>query len=200
MSRVLAPLAGVAVVLALIVGPGIVAVRQQAQTRNFRVVRDGVLYRSGQMSTAGLSRIFHDYGIRTVICLRDGRSAAEQAEEEVCARKGITFIRLPPRNWGDGVGEAPVEENVRKFREVLADPSNYPILVHCFAGTHRTGAYCAIYRMEHEGWSNEQAIAEIKACGYRNLDEEWDILGYLEQYVPVHKWAPVGTNARAQRP
>jgi len=24
----------------------------------------------------------------------------------------------------------------------------------------------------------------MKACGYDNLDEEWDILGYLENYRP----------------
>jgi hypothetical protein len=82
----------------------------------------------------------------------------------------------------------PVEEGVRKFRAVLNDERNYPVLVHCFAGIHRTGAYCAIYRMEYEHWDNVQALAEMKACGYTNLDEELDILGYLEQYRP--SWMP----------
>ena len=76
----------------------------------------------------------------------------------------------------------------RKFRALLADPKNHPVLVHCFAGVHRTGAYAAIYRMEFERWSNARAIAELKACGYSNLDDEWDVLGYLEQYRP--SWAP----------
>jgi protein tyrosine/serine phosphatase len=67
----------------------------------------------------------------------------------------------------------------------MADPKNYPVLVHCFAGIHRTGAYTAIYRMEFEGWSNAKAIAEVKACGYTNLDDEWDILNYLERYRPA---------------
>ena len=47
-----------------------------------------------------------------------------------------------------------------------------------------TGAYCAIYRMEFEGWSNDQAMNEMKACGYTTLDEDWDICTYLEQYRP----------------
>jgi hypothetical protein len=38
--------------------------------------------------------------------------------------------------------------------------------------------------MEYEHWSNDEAIGEMKACGYSNLDDEWDILGYLEQYRP----------------
>jgi tyrosine-protein phosphatase SIW14 len=69
----------------------------------------------------------------------------------------------------------------------MSDPSKYPVLVHCFAGTHRTGAYCAIYRMEQEHWTNAQALAEMKTYGYITLDEEWDILGYLEVYRPTWK-------------
>ncbi len=97
-------------------------------------------------------------------------------------------MRILPNQWGDVGGSVPVEEGVRKFRAVMNDPHNYPVLVHCFAGIHRTGAYCAIYRMEFEHWSNAQAIAEMKACGYTNLDDELDILGYLEQYRP--SWMP----------
>jgi len=60
-------------------------------------------------------------------------------------------------------------------------------LVHCFAGIHRTGAFCAIYRMEYEGWTNAGAIAEMKACGYNTLEDEWDVLGYIEKYQPRKK-------------
>jgi hypothetical protein len=38
--------------------------------------------------------------------------------------------------------------------------------------------------MEYEGWSNAEAIAEMRTCGYKDLEDEWDLLGYLEQYVP----------------
>jgi protein tyrosine/serine phosphatase len=179
---------GVGVVVVLIAGPAVLAVHDQYQMRNFRVVREGVLYRSGQMTRAGLERAVHDYGIRTVICLRDGLTAADQAEEKYCEKEGIRFVRIPPSSWGDVGGVVPAEEGLRKFRALLADPKNHPVLVHCFAGVHRTGAYAAIYRMEFEHWSNARAIAELKACGYSNLDDEWDVLGYLEQYRP--SWAP----------
>jgi hypothetical protein len=48
--------------------------------------------------------------------------------------------------------------------------------------------------MEYEHWSNAAALAEMKALGYENLDDEWDILGYLEQYQPRWKqnFAPTG--------
>jgi tyrosine-protein phosphatase SIW14 len=89
----------------------------------------------------------------------------------------------------------PADEGVQRFREIMDEPKNYPVLIHCFGGIHRTGAFCAIYRMEYEHWTNEQAIAEMRACGYKDLDDEWDLLGYLEQYRPrwQQRQAPVPT-------
>jgi protein tyrosine/serine phosphatase len=184
MSRVLQISTGTIVVAALIAAPVAFALYQQGQMRNFRVVRDGVLYRSGQMTIPGLKRVFHDHGIKTVVCLRDGKTDLDRAEEAFCNSEEVTFVRIPPTGWGDFGTGVPVEAGVRKFKEVLTDPRNYPVLVHCFAGIHRTGAYTAIYRMEFEHWSNEQAMAEMRACGYDTLDEEMDILSYLEQYHP----------------
>ena len=49
------------------------------------------------------------------------------------------------------------------------------MLIHCFAGIHRTGVYCAVYRMDHDGWSNREAIAEMRALGYATLDDDLDV-------------------------
>ena len=72
----------------------------------------------------------------------------------------------------------------------MADRNNYPVLIHCCAGIHRTGAYCAIYRMECEHWSNAQALDELHRFGYEHLYDEWDILTYLEDYRPSWKEPP----------
>ena len=49
---------------------------------------------------------------------------------------------------------------------VFDDPSNYPILIHCRAGLHRTGCMAAIYRMEYQGWTPERAVDEMRAHGF----------------------------------
>src|SRR4030095_15096148 len=106
---------------------------------------------------------------------------------------GLKFIRIGPLPWSGEEGKAPpVQKGIDTFLEVMRDKKNYPVLIHCFAGSHRTGAYCAVYRMEYERWTNEDALAEMKAFGYSNLDDELDILGYLEQYRP--RWQ-LRTNA-----
>jgi protein tyrosine/serine phosphatase len=179
---------GVVIVLALIAGPVIYAYRSQLEMRNFRVVRDGVLYRSGQLSLPALKRVIHDRGIRTVITLRDsyeeGQPPPDLAEEEYCRREGLLHVRISPREWYGADSIAPVDDGLRTFLRVMSDSNNYPVLVHCFAGIHRTGGYCAVFRMEFDGWSNQQAIDEVIANGYYNIHDDWDILEYLEHYRP----------------
>jgi tyrosine-protein phosphatase SIW14 len=183
--------AGTVVALALIVAPIALGVHLQAQKRNFRVVREGVLYRSGQMTPAGLRRVLHDHGIRTVVSLRDGTTRADQATEEVCRGEEVYFVRIPITSpWGDLGEGVPAEKTVRRFREVMSEPRNYPVLVHCLGGIHRTGIFTAIYRMEFEHWSNTAAMQEMRACGYVELDEHLDVLGYLEGYRPTWKGPP----------
>jgi tyrosine-protein phosphatase SIW14 len=177
-AAVFGPLA----ILACVAAPVTLAVREQRQVKNFHVVREGVLYRSAQLTPAGLRRVVHDQRIRTVVNLREGTAAVDLTEEEYCRRQEIRFIRLLPKSWDDSAGKAEVDDNVRVFLDVMRDPANYPVLVHCFAGIHRTGAYCAVYRMEFEGWDNAKAIAEVKAMGYDNFDNEMDIRGWLEGY------------------
>jgi protein tyrosine/serine phosphatase len=184
-------LVGIGIILAAVAAPAVFGYRSSQQTRNFRVVREGVLYRSGQMTINGLRQISHDYGIKTVISLRelyrDGHERSDAREEEFCKKEEIGYYRIVLGKWYADDGSTPAEAGIKRFRDIMADPANYPVLVHCLAGIHRTGACCAIYRMEQEHWSNARALAEMKESGYTTLDDEWDILGYLEIYQPTWK-------------
>jgi protein tyrosine/serine phosphatase len=188
MLRSIRIILGSLIVLILVGGPLGYAHFRQGYSRNFRMVREGVLYRSGQLSLAGLKSAIHDYGIKTVVTLRDSlygdAPPPDLKEEEYCKSHGITYRRISPRTWWAPVAPIPAEEGVRIFRDVMDDAANFPVLIHCYAGIHRTGAFCAVYRMEYEHWTNADAIAELRANGYRDLDDEWDLLGYLEQYRP----------------
>ena len=195
MPRFLPYLLGTLLAVLLIAGPIGYASYRSTHFRNLHVVREGVLYRSGQLSRFGLQCTIHDHNIKTVVTLRDAlypdQAPPDRTEEAYCRAQEINYYRISPRNWWAPDGSVPAEEGVRQFREIMDNPNNYPVLVHCFAGIHRTGAYCAIYRMEYQHWSNAQAIAEMRALGYRDLEDEWDLLTYLEEYVP--RWrAKVG--------
>jgi protein tyrosine/serine phosphatase len=194
MVRSLQTLSGILITALLIGAPIAYALHVEHEFRNFRVVREGVLYRSGQLTLDGLKRIVNDYGIRYVITLRDshvpGEPPPDLDDEEFCRAEEIAYCRIPPAHWWSSVPPPPAEEGVRKFRAIMADPRNYPVLIHCCAGVHRTGVYCAVYRMEFEHWSNAAAITELEVNGYENLPWEWDVLTYLEEYRPAWKGPP----------
>lgn len=169
----------------IIGGPLGYAAYRNSNFRNYRVVKPGVLVRSGQLSQLGLERVIHDAGIRTVVTLRDPAVSGKEpdwGEEQFCRQRDLNYVRITPKRWSAPAGEPTADEGVQTFLRIMDDPANYPVLVHCFAGIHRTGAYTAVYRMEFEQWSNADALAELRAGGYRNLDDEPDVLGYLSRY------------------
>jgi tyrosine-protein phosphatase SIW14 len=150
--------------------------------RHFRVVEEGKLYRSGQLTPEVLDRVIHDHGIKTVVCLRalarEGDTSLENAEELWCEARGIRYVRFAPAGWDTPEATA----NLNAFLRLVDDPAQGPVLVHCFAGLHRTGVYCAVFRMGHQGWSNQEAIDEMYAVGFFNDDPK--ALEFLRRYKP----------------
>jgi tyrosine-protein phosphatase SIW14 len=176
----------------LVWGPLAYSSHWMAQYRNFRVVEPDRLYRSGQMSLEAFAATLKEYQIKTVISLRYPADGADRppdwVEQDYCEKNGIRYVRIRPRVWHENdEGVIPADEPVRQFVEVMDDPSIYPVLIHCFAGKHRTGAFCSIYRMEYQHWSNEEAIQELRSLGYITLDEDKDVQAYLGSYVPRWK-------------
>jgi protein tyrosine/serine phosphatase len=174
-----------ATIAALVVGaPCWYKAQQERHFRNFHVVSPGKLYRSGQLDLDGLKQVKRLYGIKTIVCLRAADTELSREEEKWARGQGVSYERIPPRPWWAADGSVPAAAGLQQFRAVMNNPANYPVLVHCFAGMHRTGAYCAVYRMDYEGWTNREALAEMRLLGYQTLEEDWDILAYLENYRP----------------
>lgn len=177
---------------ALVGGPWWYHDFQKKRFRNFRVVTPGQVYRSGQLSPEGLEQIAREYGIRTVISFRDqdgSRSDPSQWEEEYCRAQGIRFVRIRMLPWWAAEGTPPAQRAAAEFLDVLRNEEQYPrpVLMHCYAGIHRTGAFCALYRMEFERWPAAPAVAEMGRCGYDRIDDEWDVLGFIQAFEPSWK-------------
>ena len=102
----------------------------------------GVLYRSGQLTSAQLTEATGRYGIRTVINLQMPGEELEE-ERELTKRLGVDFVNLPMP--GDGFGEEDGE--FREILKVIDDPERQ---TGCSSiaprGTCRTGAAVAMYR------------------------------------------------------
>ncbi len=124
---------------------------------NFHQVDDHV-YRGGQPNGQGFADLAK-IGVRTVIDLR-----GERSEENDVQRAGMHYVRLP---WSGF--KAPDEAQIEAVLMLLNDRTQWPVFVHCRHGVDRTGTAIACYRIAHDHWSNEQALAEAKACGMNPL-------------------------------
>jgi len=212
-----------ALVILLLAGlPFLYADLRYRTYRNFRVVDDGVVYRSGQMSRAGFERVCREKGVRTVIKLRDDDErkpadvALDDAEEAYCKARGIEFVRLSPRIWeeeptlallGGGAAKTPTAVpmgvNLREFESLILREKlcPRPVLVHCFAGIHRTGSHVAVYRVLFDNYTPAEAMAEFKSCGKLTSTYEGNLVPYMaDVYLPdlyerVHG-RPVGEHRR----
>ena len=58
--------------------------------------------------------------------------------------------------------QIPSKENLEQFFEILDQDISYPVLIHCHHGTGRAVLYSAIYRIEYENYTNEEARKNAK--------------------------------------
>lgn len=188
-------------VTVLIVGPPVALYRAQyAHAKRLREVVPGRLYRSGQMTAAGLRETIDRYRIKTVINLQHenpdplmperwlGKPVVR--ESDVCRDLGVKYHLLTPDllpTPNDLTKPPPV---VDEFLKILDDESSYPVLLHCKAGLHRTGRLTAIYRMEYEGWSVGEAMRELRANGYgfvASSEADEFVVQFVQNYKPRAK-------------
>lgn len=139
------------------------------QWDHWDVVKPGVLYRSGQLTSDQLAQAVERYGIKTVVNFQLPDESA-RAERELTERLGAKYVNLPMS--GDGFG---LEPQFRKVLELVDDPERRPVLVHCARGTCRTGSAVALYRYERDGWTIQDVAAEMRRQNYR---DGW-IPGYM---------------------
>lgn len=99
-------------------------------------------------------------GIKTVI---DLRGDYKKAEESWVRDLGMNFFRIPLKTR-----VAATAEQTTYFLDLVNDPANWPVYVHCKGGRHRTGAMTGIYRITHDGWTADQVWEEMKKYDFES--------------------------------
>jgi protein tyrosine/serine phosphatase len=123
-------------------------------------------------------------GIRTVIDLQaDGDNSTEAGLVE---RAGMKFLRIPMTTH-----VAPTAEQLALFLQIVNDPTQQPVYVHCAGGRHRTGVMTAVYRMENHGWTADQAFKEMKRYKFGLDFLHSEFKNFVYGYQPVAAKGPV---------
>lgn len=140
------------------------------------IARDGLpnfhrvsstLYRGAQPTAEGIKEL-KSRGIKTIVNLRSFNSDRDEIGDTA-----ITYEHITMKAWH------PEDKEVVRFLRIVTDEERSPVFVHCQHGADRTGTMCAIYRIAVQGWSKDDAIAEMTGGGF-GFHPTWDnLLEYL---------------------
>lgn len=157
--------------LAIRIAAGLVLLGQAEKTPNFHRVSEEIAT-SGQPSDEDLKRL-REAGFKAVLNLRppEEGSLAEKPKVEAL---GMTYVNIPI------TPETITDEKVQRFSEVVADPSNKPLLIHC-ASANRVGGLWFIHRALGQGVAAEQGLKEAKEIGLKSPVLEGIVIRYVDE-------------------
>ncbi|HEY1336912.1 MAG TPA: tyrosine-protein phosphatase [Bryobacteraceae bacterium] len=124
---------------------------------NLRTINDRV-YRGGQPSDEGF-RNLAAAGVKTIVDLREHDERSKQ-EKRLVEALGMKYVNIPMKGM-----HTPDDKQVAHALKILNDDKAAPVFVHCKRGADRTGLVLACYRIEHDNWSNAEALQEARDYG-----------------------------------
>lgn len=145
---------------------------------NFGAVVNGQLFRSAYPQPHNVS-FMKGMKLKTIVCLVDTENSQECAD--FIDQDGIRRVRLDIAANKGGKVKADIE-SIYDALLIVMDVANYPLLIHCNQGKHRTGCVIACLR-KMQGWSDHAAVDEYRT--YSNpKSREGDELLISEVFQP----------------
>jgi protein tyrosine/serine phosphatase len=128
-----------------------------------------------------IERVLQDNDIKVIVDLNGKREGKieHETEDQIALELGIAKQRYPLN--GDGTGD--IEQYAQAIASIdRAVKSQQPVLVHCSAGSQRTGGVIAMYRVLVQGRTVEEALAEMEHYGWDPLKDK-ALTTYLDTHV-----------------
>ncbi|WP_432797821.1 tyrosine-protein phosphatase [Poriferisphaera sp. WC338] len=129
-------------------------VRSPEPAYNFNEVVAGKVFRSSNPDEGFVDYVVTNYGIKRIVTL-----VGDQPWHEYARSKGI---EIETYSWSTSA--LPALEELAAVQGYLDGATvEEPVLVHCSAGADRTGYAVALYRVQTEKWSQEDAVEEMRS-------------------------------------
>lgn len=109
---------------------------------NFHEIAPRV-YRSSQPRMKKFKELKEHFGIKTIINLKseNRNSAYFLFEEEKCKELGLKLINVNINSRA-----MPTTEQLLEYERIIKHEMKKPVLIHCKAGSDRTGIFCTLYQ------------------------------------------------------
>ncbi len=141
----------------------------------FREVAPGI-YRGAQPSAHGYDYL-QSLGVKTIVNFRHEQDPIKWDEKQAKERE-MQYVSLPWTIYGE------YDRNlVKDYFEVMKDPANRPVFIHCRRGCERTSAMAALYYLKFEGLSDEEAFKKATA----GIPIRWFFMPLVKKQYNVFK-------------
>lgn len=153
------------------------------------------LFRGSQPSKEGL-RNLAQMGIAIVVDMRSWHGRERKTVEAL----GMKYVSISWQCFH------PTDGVIAKFLELIRDNPGKKIFVHCHIGDDRVGMEIAAFRMSVQGWTPEEAKAEMIAFGQNKFHRLicWQVMRYEKQFpkrFKTHKaFASLRESSAASQP
>ena len=138
------------------------------------------VFRGAQPTEEGFRQL-KAAGVKTVINLRP----EDKRETDLVESLGMKAVYLPLPPLG-----APTHAETLSFLKTALDPANGKVFFHCYHGVDRTGTMAAALRIARDGWTAEQAIAELREHGFHEAGQKAK-LNYIQRFESYWKSLPI---------
>jgi protein tyrosine/serine phosphatase len=135
------------------------SVFSQAEIVRFQELEKGRIFRGSQPADEQDYQRLKRLGVKTIVNLRWDTTV--EKSQEMAKKYGFKFVNFPIKatDW-------PSSSKVNQVLKTISTPGLQPVYLHCQHGKDRTGLISALYRVESQGWSAEDAHEEWVEMGF----------------------------------
>lgn len=152
----------VGLILLIVVAAGF-GYRHHKRYKHWAAHDEGMVYRCAWLDPDVFAEQIEKYQIRSVLNLCNPNELGEQRcvdQRAAVQGSGAKLIELPMPATIDASDPA-----IEEFVEVLGNPNNYPMVVHCQHGVTRTAKVLAMYDILYRGQTAQQSLGAMPLFG-----------------------------------
>jgi protein tyrosine phosphatase (PTP) superfamily phosphohydrolase (DUF442 family) len=154
---------------------------------NFETITEGKVYKSAVIPPDEIESYVKKYHIKSIVDLRmpgtndlvlnpENPSELQAEKNAVSKIGGVNYFSNPSE-------QVPNDKNIANFTKIMDNKDNYPVLIHCYHGTGRAEMYSALYRIEYEKFTNEDARKGVRTLiKFSSFDDGTPKGEYLKGY------------------